>query len=1518
MTIHSYQETIDDIIWAIEAEKNQFSLTFIRCNYPKISQEIMEEVEHQRQGEIYELKLDKTAKNLYHEIENISKSKEITSLVIIGLEEVSDLDTLLTSANLQRERFRADFQFPIFIWINDFILKKLNELAKDFQTWGGVALNVNVTLEDVTENFQQKIDELFNKIIESGYSEFLSNELILGASYQVEIDSVIKDFESLGENLSPEFEGDILFIKGRSFYQTNKFLEAVQVYHKCFELWQQNKNILPVKIGILQFHLGLAYYRLREKRNQDKQQNLQYAKTYLENCITIFERNKKDELVGKFINCLGEILRDLQEWKALEQLVNKSIILNKNSPAFLAESYSFWVEMSLRRSHYQDALRWVKLACKLTQMKGVYLLLLALVKEYLGQHQAAIQCEAQGIDCKVKTEQRFYFIELLERLSQLYFDNKKYLASYQTKLNIQSLKQQYGLIAFIGAGRIKANKDTPTNLSQEIDSSGRQEDVNNLVQRISRIDNKVTIIYGQSGVGKSSIIEAGLIPALQQKHSIKNYTILPINLRFYNNWKQELEELLIRNSPIFALSKPKNDDSYDYTTEQLIELLKNNDQNNILTILIFDQFEEFFFFTKTQREIAEFFDFFAACLKVVYLKVIFSLREDYIHLLLRGTRHLNLDAINNNILDKNIIYYLGNLSPTTTKDLVTQLTHRCDFFLTERLINELVRDLTTELGEIRPIELQIIGSQVQTEEITTFEIYKKYGDSRKERTEKLVNNYLKSVIKSCGEENKDIAELILYLLTNENNTRPLKTKSELEKELRELRFKTIQENLTSLNLVLNILQLSGLLLLIPEQPEVRYQLVHDYLIKVIRQQQEDSFAEQIKHKKQAEQFYNSSINSLIRYASLLIRSNKEFDGLLEGIKAAKQLQQQNYQVTPETQTRLTLTLMEGIYNIKEKNRLIGHQSSVNIVVFSPDGQILASASHDKTIKLWDQQGRLLQTLTLSAPAHLVAFSPNSQTLVCTSDDKMLQLWSLQGKLLQTLTLNAPAHLVAFSPDGKIFASANRGKNIKLWNRQGKLLRTLTLNAPAHLVAFSSDNQLLASASRDKTIRLWCREGQLLQTIGTHQDTIESIAFSPDNQLIASASRDKTIKLWSRDGQLLQTIEAHDKPIRSVVFSPDGQTLASASSDQTIKLWRRDGQLLQTLTGHCSEVRRVVFSPDAQTLASASSDKTIKLWNPQGIRLQTLCTHRAWIRSVIFSPDGCLFASASDDKMIILWRRDGRLLHTIKAHEKPIRSVAFSPDGQILASASSDQTIKLWNREGQLIREIRDAHQDVVVSVAFSPNGQILASASFDKTIKLWNREGQLVREIPNAHQQDVRSVVFSPDAQTLASASSDQTVKLWNQNGQLLHTIKAHEKPIRSVVFSPDGQTLASASSDKTIKLWNRDGKLLQTLEGHDKPTYIVAFSPDGQTLASTSSDKTIKLWSRNGQLLQTLYTHQDVVTSVTFSPDGQTLVSASGDTKIIIWNLNLDDLVTQGCNWVRNYVRYSAEMSEEERGLCD
>jgi hypothetical protein len=423
------------------------------------------------------------------------------------------------------------------------------------------------------------------------------------------------------------------------------------------------------------------------------------------------------------------------------------------------------------------------------------------------------------------------YLRILEELRTLYFEQGEYLKAFHIKLEQQAVKSKYRLQAFIGASRLQSPQQiidiglesgkSKAEIIEEIEAaSGRSRDIKEISKRIRTPACKLTIVHGQSGVGKSSIIQAWLVPALQLT-TFEARDVLPILLQSYHDWVRDCGESLKAGiEQLKAVNLPEAID----TPTAILKQLRLNQDRNLLTVLIFDQFEEFFFSYRDPIGRRKLYDFLAECLNQISdLKIILSLREDYLFYLLEFNRATNLSIIDNDILTKKICYYLGNFSISETKAMVQTLTKGSQFYLEDDLANALIADLAGEVGEVRPIELQVVGMQLEKRQITRLSEYQQLGSQAKV---KLVKEFLDEVIADCGKENKDIAKVVLYLLTDENNTRPQKNFAELAASLR--------IELVELELVLEIIVKSGLVLEVPGTPK-RYQLVHDYLVPFVRQ-----------------------------------------------------------------------------------------------------------------------------------------------------------------------------------------------------------------------------------------------------------------------------------------------------------------------------------------------------------------------------------------------------------------------------------------------------------------------------------------------------------------------------------------------------------------------------------------------------------------------------------------------------------------------------------------------------------
>lgn len=605
------------------------------------------------------------------------------------------------------------------------------------------------------------------------------------------------------------------------------------------------------------------------------------------------------------------------------------------------------------------------------------------------------------------------------------------------------------------------------------------------------------------------------------------------------------------------------------------------------------------------------------------------------------------------------------------------------------------------------------------------------------------------------------------------------------------------------------------------------------------------------------------------------------------------------------------------------NLRLRHGMEVYAIDFSPDGQLLASGSRDRSVKVWDlANGHELLTYTGHADSvRAVAFHPKESLIASAGGDRDIKLWDPRsGKDVRTLKGEGEYVTgLAFSKDGKYLVTSQAGqagKNPGLVciyeTATGNLKRKIDdFRLMVHHVAFNHDGTILGVGDGTGLTRLYqfpnVAENAAQPEYWSQADqngATYHLSFSQDNRTLVRIGADG-IKFYNLvlPGAPFQVsaprrhILALASPHRytCAVFNRDGRVLYTGSTDGIIRVWDVEtGQVTGTFKGHNSEIKSLMFNPGGSQLASGSTDYTIRLWDFD-IVLQSrdYAGHKGPVWTAQYDAQGSRVVTASADRTIkIRDANSGEQLAELTGHKSAVTYALFSADGNFILSGSGDRTVKLWEASsGKHLKDL-EGHDGTITALDYDKEGKRAASGGADKLVRIWDvASGKILVKIDD-NKSVVAGVAFSPDGKQLAVANVDQTIKLYDAStGKLEHSWIAHGTATTGLAYSPNGQYLASCGADHLVKVWPlaKPGTTPITLSGHTGPLSSVAFRNDNQHLVSCGADTTVKLWKlegATGKEAQTFRGHKDWVSSAAFSKDGYYVISCGVDRLVKIWEI--------------------------------
>jgi WD40 repeat protein len=587
----------------------------------------------------------------------------------------------------------------------------------------------------------------------------------------------------------------------------------------------------------------------------------------------------------------------------------------------------------------------------------------------------------------------------------------------------------------------------------------------------------------------------------------------------------------------------------------------------------------------------------------------------------------------------------------------------------------------------------------------------------------------------------------------------------------------------------------------------------------------------------------------------------------------------NVATTPQAENALRAALAEAQHI---RAVLAGHTGAVTSGEFDPAGDRIVTASTDWTAALWKADtGERQAVLTgHTDQVNSASFSPDGTQVVTASNDGEARLWdAASGSESAVLDHedNAPDNVVG------------------------------PIDVDVLGAVFAPDGAQVLTWSTDGTARLWdASSGAFIRTFEGHTAQVNDGAFSPDGRFIATGGSDGIARVWNAStGRQLAIFDRHRQidefaEVLAVDFSPDGHAVATAGSDSWGYVWSwRNGGTETLLVRGFEPIVSVDFGHDSRTLVAAQ-EKVAWLFvrdedeYPQETELHG---HIDWVNDAAISPDGTLVSTVSRDGTARLWLAStGNELATLRGHTGDVVSVQFSPDGRRLVTTSSDGTARVWDvaKDGMSA----DGHEGWVISATYSPDGQRIVSVGIDGTARLWDttsgkRLAQLPRD-PLALEYGIgylQDVAFHPAGRYVVTQGQFWT-QVWDVEDPSVPVGQLLEFAGTSVAFDDTGDVVLTANVEGDLRLWRwqTDEPITVLPDGGDQA--VASFSPDGARIAAGDADGALLVMDAEGNEIWRSQVHTGGIRSVAFSPDGRHLVTGSADFTAQIRDAETGDLL--------------------------
>jgi WD40 repeat protein/serine/threonine protein kinase len=1055
---------------------------------------------------------------------------------------------------------------------------------------------------------------------------------------------------------------------------------------------------------------------------------------------------------------------------------------------------------------------------------------------------------------------------------------------------------------------------------QESDAAnffGRDSLVRQLINRLNEVSeaSRFLAVIGPSGSGKSSVVKAGLIPALKRGG-------LPNSDRWYYvemmPGAQPFKEL--REALVSVAAKPPDDieERLERSKRGLFEVVKQilpDDSSDLF--LFIDQFEEIFTLAEKEADSARFLNslYTAVTEPGSRLRLVITLRADFYD---RPLLYPNVSQ-----LMRKRTEVIVPMSAEELEQAISAPARRSGITLETGLVAAITAEVTEHLGAL-PL-LQYTLSELfekRQGKLLTVTAYRQLGGVRgslARRAEEIFTQF-------SAQQQEAARQIFLRLIALGEGTEDTRRRTMLPE------LTSISAEGQSVNSVLDALGKSRLLTFdrdpITRSPTV--EVTHEAIIREwtrlrawldaargdVRFQrtlaqlaaewfesgQDASFLLRGARLEQLERWSETTTLALTRDESDYLRAS-----IAERqIRQTQELQRQERETVLEQRARSRLQLLVAFMAIMTILALVlsGFAfTQSQIAQQERDSAQIARATSDASAVL-------SRSLALEAGARqALSDGKGDLALLLALEANNIPEPPIQARQALSEVTFSPATRRTFtghtsdvtsvdlSPNGARIVSASTDITVRLWDAASgtELRQYVGHRGDVQSVAFSPDGTRIVSGASDFAAIVWDVEtGAEQLRLTEHTAPVWDVVFSPDGTQIVTASKDATLILWdAATGALVRRFEGQSSAILTVAYSADGRYLLSGTEAGNLILWdAATGAIVREFTGHTTSVQGAAFAPDGLTAVSGSGDTTVFLWDVEsGNIIRRYESRSGAVTAVAFLPDGRQFLSSTIDGGLHLWDvESGAETNRLQEHTNGISSVVVSRDGARAVTGSIDRTLRLWNIADGRAAQAFVGHTRRISDIAFSADGTRVFAASADGTFRAWGvgapTEAQSLTIAPNA----LRSMILTPDGNRGYFGTADGEILIWDMGTESeIGRLSAHTDAVQTLALNSAGDQLLSGAQDGTLFLWDvPNAAVISRLEGHSGAIFSIAFSQDGRRALSGSTEGELFLWDTTTQtIIERFAGHTGSVFDVAFSPDGRTAISGSQDSSVIVWNVD-------------------------------